>query len=230
MIDQKKRQEYIEIYRQGAENWRNKGNLIRETKSLSSLWMNYLAVTVLECNNSQAAKEWWSKHNAYPILERYAEAMCLLVVKVDSGEVPISTIAGNYPHLVFTHLAWALEEFNLGMTLANIASRPDVLELSTPFWQEYAHAINALIAGRPYSSIDMEVEGQEAYWEHYLHIIESATNQQDISIVIADANKAFIHRNSDTTIKDDAHEIEGSGEHPVLWDFRRDGLLSYIHA
>lgn len=230
MVNQQKRQEFIEVYRQGAENWRSKGNLIRETKSLSSLLMNYLAMAVVECGNSDEAKAWWSKHEAFPVLERYAEAMHSLVGKVDAGEVPGSTIAGNYPHLVFTHLAWALGKFPLGEMLAGIASRSDVLELSTPFWQEYAQAIDALVTGHPYTAGDLAVEGQEEYWKSYLHIIEHATNNRDIATAIADSDEAFTRRNSDTTIKDDAHEIEGSGGHPVRWDFRRDGLLSFIQT
>jgi len=230
MVNQQKRQEFIEVYRQGAANWQSKGNLVREAKSLSSLLMNYLAMAVVECSSLDEVKAWCSKHEVSPVLERYAEVMQLLVGKVDSGEVPSSTISGNYPNLVFTHLAWALGEFDLGEMLGGIASRQDVLGLSTPFWQEYSKAIDALIAGRTYIAGELNVEGQEVYWNTYLHLIERATNNQDVSTAIADVDDAFLRRNSDKTIKDDAHEIEGSGGHSVRWDFRRDGLLNYMQG
>lgn len=230
MADQQKRHEFIAIYRQGAKNWKSKGNLIRETKSLSSLLVNLLAIAAEEYSSVDEAKAWLIEQDISSALSRYGEAIQMLVAKVDAGEVPASTITGNYQHLVFTHLTWALGEFDLGEQFANIASRSDVLELSTPFWQRYAQAVEALIEGRPYTLGDLTAESQEEYWRTYLQLIERATNSQDISHAVAEVNDAFARRNSDKTIKDDAHEIEGSGGHPVSWDFRRDGLLNYIQS
>ncbi len=228
MVTKQKRHEFIEVYRQGVEDWRSKGNLIREMKSLSSLLMNYLAITVVECRNSAEAISWCSKHGLSYTLERYTEVMQLLACKADSGEVPVSTIAGNYPLLVFTHVAWAIDSNDLGENLASLASRKDVSELSTPFWQEYSKGVDSLIRGHQYTVGELELVGQELYWVTYLHLIESASKKQDISSSVAAVDDAFLRRNSDKKIKDDAHEIEGAGAHPTTWDFRRDGLLKYI--
>ncbi|QDU14180.1 hypothetical protein CA11_19840 [Gimesia maris] len=230
MVNQQKRYEFIEVYRQGAENWQSKGNLVRETQCLSSLLMNYLAIAVEKYDDNDEAKAWLITQEALPTLERYAQAMQLLVAKVDSGEVPASTIAGNYPHLVFTHLAWALGEFALGERFSGIASRSDVLELSTPFWQEFSRAVDTLVSGHQYTVGNLAIKGQEKYWRTYLQLIEVATNGQELSTAIAEIDDAFARRNLDKTIKGDAHEIEGSGGHPVQWDFRRDGLLNYIQG
>ncbi len=209
-------------------NWREKGVLSREANSLSSLLLNYLAIAVDECSNIEEARAWFASQDYASVLARYQDVLASLTARIDAGEVPSSTIAGNYRHLVFTHLTWALSDFGAGKHCARIAARSDVLELSTPFWCEYAMAIQKLIDGEPYKIGDIDVQGQEGYWLSYLRLIERATNNQETASAVAAINDAFARRNLDITIKDDAHEIEGSGGHPVRWDFRRDGLLSYI--
>lgn len=153
-----------------------------------------------------------------------------LIASVDAKKLPASILGGNYSNLVFAHLTWALGEFEIGEKFAAIAARPDVLELSTPFWRAYSRAVDSLIECRPHSVGDLAAEGQEQYWLAYLRLIESATNNQDMTAAIAEIDNSFAQRNMDMSIEVDAHEIEGSGGHPVRWDFRRDGLLNYIHS
>lgn len=230
MVDQQKRQEFIDVYRQGADQWRAKGNLVRESRSLTSLLMNYLALAAVQCRHEEDARLWFAEREVLPVLKRHIDVLHLLVDQVDAGETNATAIAGNYPHLVFVHLAWALGEYELGERLTAIACRPDVLKLSTPFWCEYAAAIDALVGGRVYVAGEHVRKGKAGNWNAYLQLIQYATNSSDLTIAIADVDAAFVRRNGDKKSKDDAYEIEGSGKHPVQWDFRRDGLLRYIYS
>lgn len=228
MVDRAKRQEYVAIYEQGATAKRAQGDLLGEQRSLSSLWLNYLAMAVVECGDVDEAQTWWATNAPATLLARYAEVTQECVAQVDAGVAPASTIAGNYPHLVLTHLAWALGDFPLGEQFAEIAVRPDVLPLCTPFWREYAHAIAALIAGRSYSAAAIKLKGLEKYWHAYLPLIDAATNAQDLAAPLFEIDEAFRRRNADKRIQQDQYEIEGSGGHPARWDFRRDGLVRYL--
>lgn len=227
---QEQRREYISSNLQTADSWREKGNAGWEERCLSSVLMNYVAIAVQECGSLEEARDWFSAGDYPQVFARRQNVLEQLIADVDAKKLPASILGGNYPHLVFTHLTWALGEFEMGERFAAIAARSDVLELSTPFWQEYSRAVGALIDGSLYGVGDLTTEGQEQYWLAYLRLIESATNNQNTTAAVAEIDNAFAHRNADMSIDDDAHEIEGSGGHPVRWDFRRDGLLNYIQS
>jgi len=229
MATEEQRRECTSDSLQTAKNWRDKGNVAWEERSLSSVVMNFLAIAVETCGDISEANKWFAKESEFStVLSRYAGVLSELVDQVDAARVPPSIIDGNYPHLAFAHLAWALGDFSLGELLTRIASRPDVMELSTPFWQEYAMAVMTLVSDRPYTQGRISAQGQEEYWLPYLHLIGQAANNDDTCPAIAEIDDAFAGRNSDKAIRDDAHEIDGSGLHPVRWGFRRDGSLNYI--
>ena len=62
----------------------------------------------------------------------------------------------------------------------------------------------------------------------YLRLIEVECNGRNVDHAVAEIEKQFWLRNSDKTIKDDGYQIEGSGDCPVKWDFRRQSLLNYL--
>ncbi len=74
----------------------------------------------------------------------------------------------------------------------------------------------------------LRLRGQEVYWASYLNLIEAANNRRNLDEAISQVNQAFAKRNVDKKIKDDNYETEGSGSHPVKWDYRRDSLLAYV--
>jgi len=219
--------DYITGSLQIAEKWRSKGNLVRERRTLSSSMMSILSVATQSFDSSDEACNWLTQQDSLSILSRLCECTNLIASQLDTGTVPASVIGGNYSHLVFAHLSWSLKNNDLGEQFARIALRADVLELSTDFWQAYAIAIQSLIENASYSVGNMNLQGQEIYWVEYLRLIEHITNNLEITAVVAAINESFVRRNRDGSINDDAYEIEGSGNRPTLWDFRRDGLLFY---
>lgn len=228
MVTSDKRREYIEIYLQGAEHWRNKEDLLEEALSLSSALMNYLAIAVLEPDGFDGGNLVELKNDFLTVMSRYDEAVHKLIAGVNAGEYSASSVSGAYVHLVLVHAAWALGKYDLGTRFARIAKYAVSFKRGTPFWREYTAAINQLIDGQPYATPDLNLRGQEKYWQHYLHLIGAATQGRDMSKVIADIDQAFGKRNADKRIKDDNYELEGSAIHPVQWDFRKTGLLAYI--
>ncbi len=229
MVTASERLEYALSGLDIADHWKKEGNILREESCVSDALMDYLAALVLDCDGIDDVRAAWSEDpRVSDTLLRHHRLLGEVVAKVDAGEVPNSVIAGNYPHLVFAHLAWALGEIEIGETYAKVASRDDVLDLSTPFWREYSRAVGCLVECQPYAMSDFKSKGQEKYWLSYLRLIECATNHNDLEPTISEINDTFARRNADKTITDDAYEVEGSGLQPVRWDFRRDGLLSYI--
>jgi hypothetical protein len=74
----------------------------------------------------------------------------------------------------------------------------------------------------------MRLRGQEIYWIEYLNLIEAASHGRNVEDALDQVEQGFIKRNSDKRITDDNYETDGSGTHPVRWDYRRDSLMAYI--
>jgi hypothetical protein len=209
----------------GTDSWRN---IAWSNKSISSALMNLLSIAVEQFSNQSGAATWLLEKGTVPLLQRTYEQLERLIAEVDAGRIPPSVYGGNYPHLVYAHLSWALQAFSLGEAFVAISERKDSVEISTPFWSEYAKAMGSLVRREAYSVRKMKLRGQEEYWITYLHLIEAVSSGASKQEALQRIEQAFIKRNSDTRIKDDGYEIEGSGIHPVRWDYRRDSLMAYI--
>ena len=192
--------------------------------------MNYLSIAVEDYGDADLARAWLLREGVPALLSRHLDATTRLTADVDAKKLPGSTLGGNYDHLVLSHLAWLLTARGQGESYVNIAIRPDVLEISTPFWSEYARGVGSLVHGQEYRMTELQPRGQETYWMAYLRLLQAAVSGSRLDDALAEVHKSFTMRNTDKSIKDDSYEIEGSGRHPVKWDFRRSGLLNYIQG
>ena len=110
-----------------------------------------------------------------------------------------------------------------------ISNRGDVQKVSTPFWQEYARALNSLIRDEKYTVSDIIYSGQEQYWKAYIDIVEAQINDlKSIGDKIDRAKLAFETRIEDNAINDDQYQIEGCGDNPLSVDFRLESLTKFI--
>ncbi len=209
----------------GNDSWRN---IAWSHKCIASSLMNLLSIAVEDFSEQSDAATWLLGNGTLSLLRQAYKQLERLIAEVDAGRIPPSTYGGNYPHLVFAHLSWAIQEFSLGESFVAIAERKDSAEISTPFWCEYARAVGSLVHNRPYRVSKMELKGQQEYWITYLQLIEAISNGEPREQALQRIEQAFIRRNSDNRIKDDSYEIEGSAAHPIKWDFRRGSLLAYI--
>jgi hypothetical protein len=215
---------------QAGENWERKGQLVWIGRCLSTALMNYLSIALEDYRDAGSASAWLLREGVPALLSRHLDATTRLAADVDARKLPGSTLGGNYHHLVFAHLAWLLAARGQGESYVNIAVRLDVLEISTPFWSEYARGVNSLVRGQEYRMTELRPRGQETHWMAYLRLLEAASSSGWLDDALAEVDKSFTLRNADKSIKDDSYEIEGSGGHPVKWDFRRHGLLNYIRS
>ena len=213
-----------------ADTWEKKGEIGWVRNCLSSAVMNYLSLAVTDYEDLPGAAGWLRQHNVDALLRRELNVMMSLATEVDSGQRPSSMIAGTYSYLVYAHMAWALDNWELAQSFISIGARSDVLELTTKFWREYTRAVIALVHSEGYEmNKGLKLKGQEKYWVVYLCLIEAVTTDGDTEKTITEINRLFVDRNQDKRIKDDNYQVEGSGLYPVRWDFRRDSLLNFIN-
>lgn len=225
--------QFIQSALQIAESWEAKGsdrweNRAWATRSLSSALMKLLSIAVTQFSTQTSAVTWLAENDARAVLQRTLEHLQFLIAEYDAGRLPASAYGGNYPHLVFAHISWAIEEFSLGESFVTISKRQENLELSTPFWREYGIAMGTLVERLPYTFPELPLRGQERYWSTYLHLIEANYIGRAPTEAFCGIDEAFRKRNSDNRISDDRYEIEGSGRHAAKWDYRRDSLVTYI--
>lgn len=213
-----------------ADDWDKKGQPTWVLKCLSSSLMGYLQLAVNEQPDAESGIDWLIHHNFREILSRYFATLKTVDAEVRLARLPSSVVAGNYYPLVYAHAAWCLNQIGLGESFATFAEREDIGELGTPFWREYARGLGSLIRQEEYHAKALRLRGQEKYWMTYIRLIEAASKRQPIKDAVAAIDEQFATRNRDTTIRDDAYRIEGSGGDPVKWDLRRHGLLNYLAA
>lgn len=220
--------QYVEMYLSNAHNSKQKGDVLWTGRHIEGALMKLLSIAVEEHADHATVVKWLLNKGVHSLLRRYHKNLVEIIGEVDAGRLPCSTFGGNYPHVVYAHLSWALQDFPMGESFIAIAERKDSAGISTPFWCEYARGMGSLVRGEPYQMRKMRLRDLEQYWVEYLPLIEAVTNGRPVNEALERVDQAFAKRNSDKRIKDDGDETEGSGRHPVKWDYRRDSLLGYI--
>lgn len=221
------KKDYIRSAIKNADAWHLKGEFARVASCLNGALMTATSVAVGEHLVASNAVSWLREGGIDGILGRYLDVTKALASQVDSGRMPSSVIADSFGYLICAHLAWALDQVEQGETYVGLAGRRDVLKLTTPFWREYVRGMESLVRREPYEPQFVKCRGQEKYWTVYLNLMRCATQGAGLGEAIREVDAAFLRRNSDGRITDDSYETEGSGLHPVRWDYRRDSLLSY---
>lgn len=211
-----------------AEVWERKAQPTWVAKCLSSALMGYISIAVTENEFFRIGTSWLADQGFVEILEKYYATVTVLVADVAEGKLPSSAIAGNYHSLVFAHTAWCMGKYELGESFVRFSLLKCVNELSTSFWQEYAKGIGSLVNQELFQVKKMRLKGQERYWSAYIRLIETACNGGSIESDVANIDALFAIRNHDKDVRDDAYQIEGSSDKNVMWDFRKEGLLTYI--
>ncbi len=213
---------------QTADDWHRRRQPAWVSKCLSSALMGYLQLAVSQHVDAVSGVAWLNDQSFLVVMQRHYETLQVLGDQVTAGRLPGSVIAGSYHLLVFAHAAWCINAFSIGELFVAFAERKDVGELSTPFWREYARGVGTMLRREGYRASKLRLRGQEKYWMAYLRFIESASNDEPMETAIDELKKSFAMRNCDNSIKDDSYQIEGSGGHPVKWDFRQHGLLTLV--
>jgi hypothetical protein len=211
-----------------ADDWEKKGEFTWVQVCMDGALMGYLQHAVRKPGRAEALA-WLSEHGFEALLNRSSRNLKRLCDEVDAGRQPSSVIGGNYRLLVRGDLGWLLGEYELGSWYLAVARRPDVLEISSPFWREYSRAVEALAQGVPYTPENLKLRRRhENCWSHYLSLIAAASRQEPLGAALRAVDDSFLDRNEHGNIEDDSYGIEGCAGDPVCWDFRRDALLECI--
>ncbi|MEO4049374.1 hypothetical protein AAFN46_20125 [Pseudomonas sp. CAU 1711] len=208
-----------------AKNWEAKNQPAWVVRCLSSALMNYLSVAVCEVGQKEEACAWLRQNEVDKLLAKYSNSVRLVVSDVERGKLPASALGGAYSHLVFAHLSWLLNAPETGRFFASVGSLAEIVKISTPFWADYAKCFQALVSGKKLAVTLGELKGQEKYWASYVALMSAAMSGDGLQRAIQVVDNSFAERNSDSSIADDSYEIEGSGQCPARWDFRKESLL-----
>lgn len=216
-----------------AKGWEQKGQPVWVLRCLTSALMNYLSIAVEATSEPAIARDWLEGQGVPVLLKSYCQSMGNALGQVDKKKVPASVVGGAYSHIVFAHMCSLLGMVEEEGFLAAVAVRPDVADISTPFWQGYAKTFHALVSHEGLADANewrgQEFRGQEKYWQGYFLLMTAAITKGDVSAALRTVDELFPARNRDASISDDNYEIEGSGAHPVKLDFRKAALLASMH-
>ncbi len=214
---------------QTADDWQKKGQPSWVQKCLNSALLGYLQLAVNEHDDPAGGVAWLESQNVGSLLQRRLDSGKILAAEVDAGRLPASGLDFRYNPLAFAHCAWCLRLFPLGEEFLLLDQRSDVVKLGTPFWNEYARGMSALIRREAFqSAAGLKLKDLEKYWVAYVRFMEAACTGRGLGSALAELDQQFALRNADKKIKQDFLQIEGSGQHPVKWDFRRHGLVTYL--
>jgi hypothetical protein len=146
--------------------------------------------------------------------------------QVQAGQLPASTIGGNYHLAVLAHVAWLMDALPDASRVLAVANQAEVRKLSSEFWVEYAVALQRLDSGASYEPARRDWK-RERYWAPYLELVGDLSHGRDAMRSAAVVEAAFQKRNHDRRFAGDQYGVEGSGREPAEWDFRLASLRAW---
>lgn len=211
-----------------AHEWLRKNERAHAHFCMRGALCDYLSLATRRTDDGQEAADWLRANAVAELLERCRENLTLVCAEVDAGRLAETVIGGNYYHFILSGMASCLGMFALSEWFVEIAARPGVLGISTPFWREYSRGACALVSRNPYRVAELgRLRRMEAYWMPYLQLMSAASVNEPLSPALDGIAKSFVKRNRDKKIIEPSF-VDGCGDDPVRWDFRRDGLVAYI--
>jgi hypothetical protein len=211
-----------------ALGWEAKNQPSWVVRCLQGSLVNYLSIVVCGKHSQVEAVTWLRQNRVDDVLKWHADSTGRLLMNVSEGKLPASVLGGAYGHIVLSHLASLLGLQTAARSYCDVSCRKDVAEISTPFWNTYAQALDALFEGKKFVAKLGKLRGQERYWVNYLTLMNAVTSGDDLQPAFQAVDLSFGERNRDATISDDNYETEGSAKSPALWDFRKAALMNIL--
>jgi hypothetical protein len=209
-----------------AEIWGKRGEPTWACRNYESAVVGYLSMAVSLYPDRHSGTNFLAKEGVPQLVTKVLGLYEEILSNIRAGKIPASVIGGNYGSSVLCHISWLLALWEEARAFVSISYTPEIRALGTPFWREYAGALQRLLDREEYTPPSgLRLRGLEVHWFAYLELISAITKGLDYTAVIAEARERFRKRNSDKRIRDDHFEIEGSGRAPVRWDFRLESIL-----
>jgi hypothetical protein len=213
----------IDVAAEAAQKWDAKGDANWAARNYVQAALAALRAAVKQADEGSGIA-FLRDRGAPQFLSRAVDLSEGLSREIESGRVPASVIGGNYHLSVLGHLAWILDATDAASRSLAVANQSSQRGLSTPFWNEYALALECLDRGRPYDAPERQWK-KERYWAPYLEVIADLVHGRKVSNSAARASSAFQERNQNKRFLDDPYGVEGSGREPARWDFRLVSLV-----
>jgi len=201
------------------------GDLRRAHMAYETAIRDFMHLSFTECRNAEEVRYWLSGHPLELAVSRFV-ALTEEVLRSPQAEWARYFQSGNYLLVAFSHFFAALGQHDRARFFAQTAVEPVLF--GTPFWVEYARTLWAMMQGRSYAPVFGKLKRVERFWSCYVGLMQAAMRQDSIDTAIAEVDRQFAIRNSDMNLHEDAYMIDGTGEFPVKFDFRKAGLLAAI--
>lgn len=208
----------------GVPAARARGELLVESNYLQSVSMAMLAIAVSEYASFEESHALREELDFRESLRAALEATGRYAKSIGAGK---NGGSNTFYLCSLTHCCWLegmTPEADEFVTIANAAGR------GTPFWTEYARALDCLVRGRPYVPRELKLKGQEVYWATYLPWIASLAAGRDGREERQAVIVGFRKRQVDKRIRDDDTNTEGCFSHPVRWDYRLESIVKFMDA
>jgi len=202
------------------------GDLRRALMAYETVIRDFMHLSSVECSNVAQVDSWLVSHPFELAADRFI-ALTEQVIEMPREKWAIYFQSGNYLPIAFSHFFAALGQHERARFMSDVAAEPALF--ATTFWGEFSKIYRALIAGTNYVPHFEKLGFLENYELAYVNLMSAVMRGLPIEAPIAEIDRQFIARNADVRMNAaDAYMIEGSPEHPVVFDFRKAGLLATI--
>ena len=206
-----------------ADKWSSEGNMWRAFTCYEGAIRDFMHLAFVEETTVEGVTRWLSDHPIDYIAHRYM-ILNEEVLKLPKADWTHFFDAGPYLSLAFSHLFALLGQHDRALFMADVAIIPELD--ARPFWTEYAKTYWALLEGKEYQAKLGKLSRTESYWSVYIDLMQAAMRGEGIEAALAEVDRQFAKRNRDTRHIDDAYMLDGTGDFPVKFDFRKAGLLA----
>ncbi len=209
----------LSIALEATRKWHRESNLAAENRSLSSVITAALRLAVTDHATPASGIAALHDLDCHEHLERMLDCNSRLCASLLDGGHPTGAVSHN---ITATHVALMLGVPDLARDLLQPSLDSRVLNHFplTPFWRCYAKALSGFVTQSSFALPNINLKGYEKHWMPYVFLMAAMVNGADTSDSIAIVDESFNKRNRDKRLTD-WEMIDGDGNAPVRWDFRK---------
>jgi hypothetical protein len=211
-----------------ADDWKVKGNAGWELFNTFNAARSALAIAVSQYETAAAGTAFLEERRI-SLFNRIATLLKALFVD-QTASVADSPPAGLSQLILCFHAEALLGNFETAKEIASLCDRNICLEhfQHDALWRDYAKGVACLSSGEVFTPLDRKYTGYDRHWATYIQLISCLTRDDEISTAIAAVDESFRKRNNDSRLIGDS--LDGDGEFPVNWDFRKESLLAFSNT
>jgi hypothetical protein len=197
-----------------------------EARALHGMLSTILQYALWHCADAPAGVDFLHKRGAPERLQRVLEINRANLERLKaSRQVPVTVldlVVGEEVHLALLLDDGAAARRAVDMSLA---ARDLGRVQRDKFWGAYADGLSALLQERPFGMAGLKLSGFQRSLEPYLHLLAAFAAGADPADALRSVDEAFQKRQVDKR-STDWTGVNGDGNRPVRWDFRRTAIVN----